>query len=445
MSTPISRPRGINVRRFREFWKDQGGNTAIIFGLAVIPLIALGGGIVDFAHRAQVRGELQSAADTAAIAAARIIQLGQLNRAEDQEAVRAEALAAATNILDAALAKYGGSAGASLDIQLDGETIQISTQIDLDTSFLGVIGINELNAKASTAVKLPDPVLVEIAMVLDYSGSMRDSDKYIRMTTAAREFIAKVKGDRGETSKIGVVPFSEYVYTPIATSDVRDTGSGYHDHGDWGGGWGGWGGGSTSGVITTCLLNRDYPYSASDQPPSSLPASQWPQGDDARCDDYGTANLRVRDLTDDFDGLSDALGTMEPIGLTNIALGMEMGWHMLTPDLPFDTARDFSDPNVQKIIILLTDGRQTVPAMGPSGGVSTDDANETTAELCENAKADGIRVFSVAYDVDIPEVEALLLGCASGGTAYFDASVSQISSVFEEIYSQIAESVWLSR
>jgi Mg-chelatase subunit ChlD len=355
-------------------------------------------------------------------------------------------VAAATNILDAALARFGGSAGTNLNVTIDGEVIQIATQLDVDTSFLGVIGINELEANAMAEVNLPDPVVVEVAMVLDYSGSMLDSDKYIRMTTAARDFIAKVDQDRGETSKIGVVPFSEYVYTPMATSDIRDSGSGYHDHGDDGGGWGGWGGGGSGDTVTTCLLNRDYPYSTSDQPPSSgLPASQWPEGDDARCDDYGDANLRIRDLTDEFAGLSDELAAMQPVGLTNIALGMEMGWHMLTPELPFDTARDFSDENVQKILILLTDGKQTVPAMGPSGDVSTDAANETTAELCQNAKDAGLRVFSIAYDVDDPDVEALLLGCASGPSSYFDASISEISSVFEEIYSQIAESVWLSR
>jgi Flp pilus assembly protein TadG len=430
--------------RLRNLLRDERGNTAIIFGLAAVPLIALGGGIVDFAHRAQIRGELQSAADTAAIAAARVVQLAELGREEDQDAVNAKAVEAATRILNAALATFGGMEAAVFDVDVGGEVISISADLDVPTSFLGVIGINQLKAKASAEVNLPDPIVVEVAMVLDYSGSMLDDDKYVRMTAAGRDFIAKVDKDRGETSQIGIVPFSEYVYTPIATSNIRDTGSGYYDHGDDGGGWGGWGGGS--GTVTTCLLNRDYPYSATDQTPSSgMPASQWPQGDDTKCDEYGDANLRVRDLTDEFSGLADALSAMQPVGLTNISLGMEMGWHLLTPPSPFQTARDFSDEHVQKIIILLTDGRQTVPAMGPGGDVSTDAANETTAELCDGAKAEGIRIFSIAYDVDDPVVEALLLNCASGDQAYFDASVSEISDVFEEIYSQISESVWLSR
>lgn len=432
--------------RLQNLWRDQSGNTALVFGLAAIPLIALGGGIVDFAHRAQVRSEIQNAADTAAIAAARIVQLGQVERDPDAEAINAKAQEAARNILDAALAKFGGSEAANVNVEMDGEVINISADLNVDTSFLGVVGINELKAKAMTEVNLPDPIRVEVAMVLDYSGSMRDAGKYQRMTAAARNFIGKVERDRASTSQIGIVPFSEYVYAPMAASDVRDSDSWGNDDDehrrDDGGGWGGWGGGSTA----VCLLNRDYPYSTTDETPSSgLPASQWPEGDSDRCGDYADANLRVRDLTDDFDGLRTALSSMEPVGLTNISLATEIGWHMLTPARPFETARDFSDENVQKIIILLTDGMQTVPAMGPSGDVSTEAADETTAELCENAKSAGVRIFSIAYDVDDPSVEGLLQGCASGPGSYFDARVSEISNVFEEIYSQIAESVWVSR
>lgn len=417
--------------RLRKFWSDQRGNAAIIFGLAAVPLIALGGGIVDFAHRAKVRGELQSAADTAAIAAARVLQLGQLNRNGDQEATEAEAIAAATRLLDAALAHFGGSAAAGFTVSIAGEVISISAEIDVDTSFLGVIGINELKAKASAEVNLPDPILVEVALVLDYSGSMRDADKYIRMTTAAQSFIAKVEENRGNTSKIGIVPFSEYVHATLPGGVLRGTAA--EDN---------------NTPMTTCLLNRDHPYATTDGTPStSIEGSRWPYVElsDPKCQGYADGGLAVHDLTDDFSALSEALASMEPMGLTNISLAAEMGWQLLSPNRPFETARDYSDDKVQKILILLTDGKQTVSAMGPSGDVSREAADETTAELCANAKDAGLRIFSVAYDVTDPEVHDLLLGCATSNGSYFDASVSEISAVFDEIYSQIAESVWLSR
>ncbi len=432
------------MRRLRQLWSHEGGNTALIFGLAAIPLIALGGGIVDFANRAQVKGELQTSADTAAIAAARVMQLGELTRQSDMEAVRSEAVDAATRILDASLAKHGGSGVASVTIEdpdSDGnEVIRIAAQIDVDTSFLGVLGIGHLTAATSSQVNLPEPILIEIAMVLDYSGSMNTNDKYIRMTDAAQTFIGRVETERTETTKIGIVPFSEYVLTEIDGSAIRVSGGDDDDDDDGGGG------GGYSGIVTKCLLNRDYPYSASDQPPSTgIPGTQWPEGSSSKCNDYVAANLQARDLTDDFQGLSDALASMTPLGLTNISLGMEMGWHMLTPPKPFETARDFSDDDLRKVIILLTDGKQTVAAEGPSGGPSVAAANETTAELCGNAKGFGIRIFSIAYDVTDPDVEALLRNCATDTDSYYDPNVSEISEVFDEIYQQIAESVWVSQ
>jgi hypothetical protein len=84
--------------------------------------------------------------------------------------------------------------------------------------------------------------------------------------------------------------------------------------------------------------------------------------------------------------------------------------------------------------------------MGPTGDVSIDGANRTTAELCENVKASGVKVFTIAYDVDNTDVYDLLSGCASDADSYFEVHDSSgISGVFQEIYDQIVESAWLSR
>jgi Flp pilus assembly protein TadG len=450
------------VRRILDFWRDQGGNAAIIFGLAVIPLIALAGGAVDLAHRAKVRTDLQAAADAAAIAAARMLQSGRMERDVDMDQLSLDAKQRADILLNTALADLGEG---DIDITLTDNTITISTLFDVKTSFLGVIGINSLRATSLSEVALPDPLQVEVAMVLDYSGSMRDSDKYIRMTAAARDFIERVERDRGNFSTIGIVPFSEYVYADVEGGDIGDAD---RDESRWGGrgeddddrdwddddSWQGdasWSGDddNDSGAVVTmpaCLLNRDYPYSVTDEPAGIDPGSRWPQASSSRCQRYVDGNLKARDLTNDFAGLSEALADMEPVGLTNIALGLELGWHMLSPGPLFAAARDYSDPRVLKMLILLTDGMQTVEAMGPDGDISTEAADQVTAETCENAAAAGVRIFSIAYDIDDPAVRDLLLNCASSSTAYYDArSVSDISGVFDDIYSQIEESVWLSR
>jgi len=260
---------------------------------------------------------------------------------------------------------------------------------------------------------------------------MLANNKYTRMTEAARSFIRKVRDDRAQGSKVGIVPFSEYVYATLPGGHIRDTPPG-----------------AVNTPTQACLLNRGYPYSATAEAPySGTPESRWPQVDpaDPKCQAYPAGNLAVHDLTADFDGLDSALAGMEPAGLTNIALAAEMGWHLLTPDAPFDTARPYSDMHVQKIMILLTDGMQTVSAEGPSGN-STLAADDVTAEICEGAKAEGVRIYTIAFDIDETRIQDLLRNCASSTGNYYDARESaDIGGVFDSIFAQISESVWLSR
>lgn len=451
------------MRRLLDFWFDQRGNTAMIFGLALVPLIALGGGAVDFAQRARVKSTLQSASDTAALAAARLIQNGFLKRDsdwddEDWNALRAQAEDIAAKIVAASLANLGGAATPDIDIQVTEADVSVSARFDTKTAFLGVIGMNTLPAATYAKVNVPDPILVEISLALDYSLSMNQNSKYQRMTTAARDFIAKIDAERGDRTKVGIVPFSEFVYAEVSDADVRlpeVQGSGAWDGGTTSDGDVDWTGGTDPadpevvvGSSAKCLLNRDYPYSITNGTPSGLVASRWRQADPdtPRCQAYKNGGLQARDLTGDFAGLSNALANMRPVGWTNIALATEMGWHMLSSNEPFETARDSSDPYVRKILVVLTDGVQTISATGPGGVSSIEEANRTTAELCENVKADAIAVYTIAYDVDDTSVYDLLSNCASSPSAYFELHDSSgIGAVFEEIYAQIVESAWLSR
>lgn len=420
------------MQRLRSFLADQAGNTAVVFGLAAIPIVALGGGAVDLAHRADIRVEIQSATDAAALAAARIVQAAQAERDPDWDAVKAAAQDSANAMFRASITGIGESANAEPVVAIEGMAVTVFADVDVETSFLTLVGISSLNADAFAEVNLPALAMVEMALVLDYSGSMEDNDKYVRMTNAATTFIEKVGEARGERSRIGIVPFSEYVYATLRGGDIRGTGPA-----------------EANEDVAACLRNRDYPYSVTDETPySGVEASLWPQADPSgpECQEYPQGGLQLHDLTDDFGALTGALATMRPVGLTNITLAAEMGWHILSANRPFETARDYSDSEVQKILILLTDGMQTVEAMGPGGDVSTLAADEATAELCQNAKDTGIRIFTIAYDLEEQRVHDLLSGCASGASSFFEAEdADDISDVFDGIYTQIAESMWLSR
>src|SRR3982750_3625040 len=56
------------VQLIGRFGSDRGANTAVIFGIAGVPLISAVGCAVDYSMATRVRSKLQSAADAAAVA-----------------------------------------------------------------------------------------------------------------------------------------------------------------------------------------------------------------------------------------------------------------------------------------------------------------------------------------------------------------------------------------
>jgi hypothetical protein len=59
-------------------------------------------------------------------------------------------------------------------------------------------------------------------------------------------------------------------------------------------------------------------------------------------------------------------------------------------------------------------------------------------------EAAGLRVFTIAYDLDDAAARTLLTECASANGGFHEANTTDISQIFEDIYQQIVESVWLS-
>jgi len=60
-------------------------------------------------------------------------------------------------------------------------------------------------------------------------------------------------------------------------------------------------------------------------------------------------------------------------------------------------------------------------------------------------KAEGVTIYTIAYDIHDARIRDLLRGCATDPADYFEPSgVAGIGAVFDEIFAQIAESAWLS-
>jgi hypothetical protein len=96
--------------------------------------------------------------------------------------------------------------------------------------------------------------------------------------------------------------------------------------------------------------------------------------------------------------------------------------------------------------VVLTDGRQTEPAFGD--GVRNVTQGERNLEaICNNAKASGITIITVAFDLRDSSTRSRLHDCSSDPDRnFFIAEDSgDLADAFEEIRRQISAQVFISR
>jgi hypothetical protein len=126
---------------------------------------------------------------------------------------------------------------------------------------------------------------------------------------------------------------------------------------------------------------------------------------------------------------------------------------MLTPEEPLSEARsaaDMSSLGGTKVLVLMTDGANTVSPNGtdhsvyaPHAETSYGDGTYTdtlTSTICENIKADGIQVYTVLFDVSDPGIESILRNCAtSPDMSYVAADSAALIAAFEAIGAQLKD------
>ena len=412
------------LRRFR---RDTRGNVAIIFGLALIPMLIAGGAAVDIARAYVVENKLQAALDAAALSAAVATNIS------DDERIEAAKTVFDANYPDSRL----GEDVAQPTFDVEDGVIVASVAASLETTLMQVAGITEMDVNATTEITVPGLKDGEVVLVLDYSGSMNRNGKYQTMRDAAIDLVETLS-DEGENDqvKVGLVPFSQHVYATLPSGYVAGEPSG----GTWSG----------------CTLDRKYPYNTqATAPDTSDDDTKWgievasgPAGEHnvPNCNGYVSRDLVVRPLTDDHAGVVEQLEDMRPYQWTNISIGMAFGWHLLSPNAPFaETTSDENDELLQAVV-LLTDGEQTQNAWGPGGSRSIANGEQNLSAMCDDMKAQDILVITVAFELNDQDTEDRLRGCASGAEYFYIAEDNaQLSSSFKSITRQLAKSIFISK
>ena len=209
---------------------------------------------------------------------------------------------------------------------------------------------------------------------------------------------------------------------------------------------------------------------------------------------YYCTTPAITELTDTKATVDSAINAMQANGTTNIQQGLTWGWRSLSDNAPFTGGRPDDDARNMKYIILLTDGNNYYPANStpnltgygawgyahPSQnrwneGLSSSDLSGTiyestffdstpeshsdteaimnahTLQSCNNAKADGVSIFTIAFDVASgSSVKSLLEACSGSGIQdgqllvknaefYYDVNGDNLDDAMASIAAQIGD------
>ena len=158
-------------------------------------------------------------------------------------------------------------------------------------------------------------------------------------------------------------------------------------------------------------------------------------GESKECEEYKKKDLVIQPLTDNFGQLQSQLKKMKPHQLTHLSLGLEFGWHVISPNAPYSEGVAYNS-KTKKVIIFLTDGIPTVPAWGKNDLHEIAQVDRNVETLCQNIKETGIIMVTVTFNLKNDGIKKRMSEWATSKEYYFDPySNSDLEQAFRNIFS----------
>lgn len=194
----------------KRFQRDERGAFLVLFGLLAVVLIATAGSVVDFTSIEQARTRAQNALDTAALG----LQPHVFDTTGTWTVAKFKTEAAnvlAERLNDAADTTISTTV-TNAEINARNGQLILTANIEVNTAFVALVGVTKVKAKiVSEATR--KRLNLEVAMVLDNSGSMSSSSRMTKLKEAAIS-ATNILFD-GQTTQpnvyVSVVPFTQYV------------------------------------------------------------------------------------------------------------------------------------------------------------------------------------------------------------------------------------------
>jgi Flp pilus assembly protein TadG len=432
----------------KRFSKNVSGNTTLMFALAVVPLILAAGAGIDMLRANNTQTVLQGAADAAAVAGA---ASGKTDKGELMQIV--------TDYVNSNGAPEALSAISTLDADMDegNRTFSVTIKGKLNTSLMRIVGINSMDLGAFSQVGLSSDGM-EVALVLDNTGSMNDANRLPALKDAAKQLVDEVFKAAGTNYvRVGIVPFSEYVNVGMSNRNASwidvpaDTSSTVNQCWDT----------YPDATKSNCRMETSTWTEDGIPKSSTYEVCDWNYG--TKVEQCGpvtstqvwngcvgsrsiTADETIGDPSVKYPGVQNVscptdllplsnnkaevkskIDSMVAVGNTYIPSGLVWGWNLLNPNQPFTEAKSAGWMKAHggtKAIVLMTDGDNTLTPTYPyhtGNGGDAGIANSKVTALCDNIKGEDIAIYTVSFMVSNAVSKAMLVNCASDGTKAFEA------------------------
>ncbi|AEI93931.1 hypothetical protein RLO149_c019450 [Roseobacter litoralis Och 149] len=466
-------------RRLMGFKREEDGAMTIFATIMVLMMLLVCGIAVDLMQNEMMRTRVQNTLDRAILAASDLDQPLPADEVVDDYFAKA----GMTEFLNDVRITPGSDLPTT-----NFRIVQAEARTRTPSIYMAMTGVRTLPVYVSgTAEETIEKI--EISLVLDISGSMRNNGKIGNLRTAAKDFIGAVlEGNAAKTTSLNIVPYAgqtnpgRIVFEragglPFATfiedsngdeilygqTIVDDEGNSID---------------VPYNTMSSCLDltnsdfdNIDLPSGGYDQTPYFM---NWPI--DAPTMDWGWCpqnNSSIRYAQNDAGRLQDFIDDMRLHDGTGTQYGMKYGVALLNPSsrntfLALNAAglvpdgfknrpADFGTTDTRKFIVLMTDGQITDQfrpedkndpkndeialnqRTGDRDTYSTQSTNVTNFySVCNKAKAEGITVYTIAFEAPADAVTQMRT-CATSPAFFYKVEGVQIKTAFKSIARQINE------
>jgi Flp pilus assembly protein TadG len=177
--TTATEPRGRLARMgdlIARFRRNNRGNVAIMAGMAAIPMVVAVGCVIDYTTATSAKAKLQAGADAATLAAVSVNSPIVAN-AKTMGSGNGAVTNGSTYLSQVFQSNYPASPTPSISSSAVNKsgmvvTASLSFSAQVPTSFLGVIGFNNITVTGSSTSSYTMPTYISFYLLLDVSGSM---------------------------------------------------------------------------------------------------------------------------------------------------------------------------------------------------------------------------------------------------------------------------------